>query len=47
MRRLSSAEFHAGLAEFQNRLIKRVLGVVLTVAALQTALLAAAFRLLG
>ena len=47
MHPLSSAEFRAGLAELENRLIKRVLGIVLTVAALQTAILVAALRLLG
>ena len=47
MRHLSSAEFRAGLAELENRLIKRWLGIVLTVAALQTATLVAALRLLG
>ena len=43
---VSSAEFRAGLAELENRLIKWVLGIVLTVAALQTAVLVAALRLL-
>ncbi len=47
MRQLSSAEFRAGLAELENRLLRRVLGIVLTVAALQTAILVAALRLLG
>ena len=47
MRQLSSAEFRAGLAELENRLLRRVLGIVLTVAALQTAILVAALRLPG
>ena len=44
---MTSAEFRAGLAELETRLIKWVLGIVLTVAALQTAILVAALRLLG
>lgn len=44
---VTSAEFRAGLAELETRLIKWVLGIVLTVAALQTAILVAALRLLG
>ena len=44
---VTSAEFRAGLAEMETRLIKWVLGIVLTVAALQTAILVAALRLLG
>jgi hypothetical protein len=44
---VSSAEFRAGLAELENRLIKWMLGIVLTVAALQTAILFAALRLPG
>ena len=44
---VSSGEFRAGLAELGNRLLKWVLGIVLTVAALQTAILVAALRLLG
>ena len=44
---VSSAEFRAGPAELENRLIKWGLGIVLTVAALQTAILVAALRLPG
>ena len=44
---VTGAEFRAGLAELETRLIKWVLGIVLTVAALQTAILVAALRLLG
>jgi len=47
MRRLSRPEFRSGLAEMEKRLIRRVLGIVLTLAALQTAILVAALRLLG
>ena len=44
---VTGAELRAGLAELETRLIKWVLGIVLTVAALQTAILVAALRLLG
>ena len=47
MHPVSSTEFRAGLAELENRLIKRMLGIVLTVAALRTAILVAALRLPG
>ena len=44
---VTSPEVRAGLAELETGLITWVLGIVLTVAALQTAVLVAALRLLG
>ena len=45
MLRVSSTEFLAGLAELEHGLVKRVLGIVLTVAAFQTALFVAVLLL--
>lgn len=42
---VTADRFNAGLAQMETRLIKWVLGIVLTIAALQTAILIAALRL--
>lgn len=42
---VTADRFNAGLAQMETRLIKWVLGIVLTIAGLQTAILIAALRL--